>query len=222
EPAFARLVPAATVVPHGVEERAPADPVAARRRLGVADGAFTVLCFGFVAPYKGLETACEAGDLAGADVVVAGGEHPRLAGRDDYAGELRRRFPSARFTGYVDEPDVAEWFAAADVALFCYPQPHAASGALALALAYGTPSLVSPQLAATSGAPAEMVAGDDPAAIAGRLRALTRPEERARLRAATTALAERRSWSQVARAHVEIYEEVIRDRRPAGRRLRAA
>ncbi|MGH3744274.1 MAG: glycosyltransferase, partial [Mycobacteriales bacterium] len=140
EPAFARFVPGAAVVPHGVEEHDPADRAAARRRLGLDPDAFTALCFGFVAPYKGLETACAAADLAGVDVVVAGGEHPRLAGRDDYAGELRRRFPAARFTGYVDEADVADWFGAVDVALFCYPRPHAASGALALALAYGTPS----------------------------------------------------------------------------------
>lgn len=222
EPAFARHVPGAAVVPHGVEERGGVDSAAARRRLGLAPDAFVALCFGFVAPYKGLETSCAAAELAGVDVVVAGGEHPRLEGRDGYAGELRRRFPAARFTGYVDESAVADWFGAVDVALFCYPQPHAASGALALALAYGTPSLVSPQLAATAGAPAEMVAGPGPVATAGRLRELLRPGGLDRLRAATRALGGRRSWSRVARDHAEIYEEVRRDRRAPGRRLRAA
>lgn len=222
EPAFARFVPGAAVVPHGVEDLEPVDRRAARDRLGVDQAVFTALCFGFVAPYKGLETACAAAGLAGVDVVVAGGEHPRLAGRDPYAGQLRRRFPSARFTGYVEEEHVADWFAAADVALFCYPQPHAASGALALALAHGTPSLVSPQLAATAGAPPEMVTGEGPEATAQALRDLTRPGRLDRLRAATRGLAARRSWPQVARHHAEIYEEVLRDRRPAGRRLRAA
>lgn len=222
EAAFARHVPGAAVVPHGVEALPPVDVAAARRRLGLRPDRLTALCFGFVAPYKGLETACAAAEIADVDLVVAGGEHPRLTGRDDYAGALRRRFPSVRFTGYVDEPDVADWFGAADVALFCYPQPHAASGALALALAYGTPSLLSPRLAALTGAAPVMVAGEEAPAVAARLRAVTRPDERGRLREATRSLASRRSWSRVARDHATIYEEVRGDRRPDGRRVRAA
>ena len=90
EPAFARHVNGACVVPHGVETPPLPDRDAARLSLGL-DDRLTVLCFGFVAPYKGLETALEAAALAGPAVqlVIAGGEHPRLAGRDPYASDLR-------------------------------------------------------------------------------------------------------------------------------------
>ena len=63
-------------------------------------------------------------------VVVAGGEHPRMDGGD----ELRRRAARpatathATFTGWVPDGDVANWFAAADLAVFPYPKPFAAVG----------------------------------------------------------------------------------------------
>ncbi|CAA9239372.1 MAG: hypothetical protein AVDCRST_MAG54-1423, partial [uncultured Actinomycetospora sp.] len=167
EPSFAAHVPGATVVPHGIETPDRTERTAARAALGL-DDRFLALCFGFLAPYKGLELALAAADRAGPDVhlVVAGGEHPRLAtARDGYAHELADAAPAnATFTGYVPDAHVASWFAAADVALFLYPQPFAASGPLSLALAHGTPALVSPGLARTVDAPDGLVTPLDAAA----------------------------------------------------------
>ncbi|HEX5619838.1 MAG TPA: glycosyltransferase [Solirubrobacteraceae bacterium] len=206
EPSFAHVVPGAQVVPHGVETPERGDREAARAALGV-DG-FCVLCFGFLAPYKGLEAALGAARLAGEDVelVIAGGEHPRLAG-DGYADALRAAAPAnVRFAGYVADADVARWFAAADVALLPYPQPFASSGPLALALAHGTPVLLSDALAGTVGAPDELAVPADPAAIAARLDALAADRgDRERLRAAAATLAAGRSWPEVARRHLDLY-----------------
>jgi glycosyltransferase involved in cell wall biosynthesis len=206
EPAFARVVPGAEIVPHGVELTERGDRAAARAALGVTG--FCVLCFGFLAPYKGLEAALGAARLAGEDVelVIAGGEHPRLAG-DGYADALRDSAPdNARFAGYVADADVARWFAAADVALLPYPQPFASSGPLALALAHGTPVLLSDALAGTVGAPDELAVPTDPAAIAARLAALAADGAgRERLRAAAATLASGRSWPEVARRHLDLY-----------------
>jgi glycosyltransferase involved in cell wall biosynthesis len=206
EPSFARVVPSAEVVPHGVEVAERGDRVAARAALGVKG--FCVLCFGFLAPYKGLEAALGAARLAGDDVelVIAGGEHPRLAG-DGYADALRASAPAnARFTGYVADTDVARWFAAADVALLPYPQPFASSGPLALALAHGTPVLLSDALAGTVGAPDELAVATDPAAIAARLDALAADRtDRERVRTAAATLAAGRSWPEVARRHLDLY-----------------
>lgn len=212
EPAFARAVPGATVVPHGVEPASVEEREGARRRLGLAgEDRLVALCFGFVAPYKGLEIALAAGDAARDDVlvVVAGGEHPRLArAGDDYLGRLRHEHPEARFTGWVPDADVAPWFRAADVALFPYPRPVSSSGALALALAHGTPALLSPQLAACAGAPAALSVPRDPAALAERLRALAaHPERLTELRAAVAGMATDRSWPAVARRHLAVYAE---------------
>jgi glycosyltransferase involved in cell wall biosynthesis len=231
---FTRFVRGARVVPHGVE-RAPeasADVrAAARQAFELPDDRLVVLCFGFVAPYKGLEVALDAAALAGREVllVVAGGEHPRLAAQGDgYMSELRGRYDGhARFTGFVPDADVAGWFQAADIAVFPYPEPHASSGAFALALAHGTPTLVSPRLADACGVGADASCPLDAVELAERLRSLAAdPQLLDRMRAATTALAADRSWHEVALAHrsiySEVYEEVERANGSARRRLRAA
>lgn len=215
EQPFASVVPHAVVVPHGLEAERGPERAVARRALGLDDRC-TVLCFGFVAPYKGLEVALDAAGRAGprVRVVVAGGEHPRLAGRDPYASELRRRYDgAATFTGRVPDDQVASWFAAADLALFCYPRPFSSSGALALALAHRTPVLLSPPLARCVGAPDEVVVPLDPARLARRLDQLAADRgARAELAAWSGVLAEGRSWPAVASRHLEVYE------RAAGRR----
>jgi glycosyltransferase involved in cell wall biosynthesis len=211
------------VIPHGLEAATATARTQARERLGL-DGAFTALCFGFLAPYKGIETAIEASLLAGDDVrlVVAGGDHPRLG--ESYAAELRSRFRgAARFTGHVPEEEVGAWFSAADVALYLYPQPFAASGALALALAYGTPPLLSEPLARAMGAPPELVAPGEPEPLARLLGALAHnPARLVSLRTHAADLGAERSWPSVARQHLELYREVSDADRAPGRRLRAA
>lgn len=225
EPAFAPIVRRSVVIPHGVEPLVREERTAARRRLGLEDGRLVALCFGFVAPYKGLETALRAAEGAAdaVQLVVAGGEHPRLAGRDAYATALRARWGgSARFTGYIPEDDVASWFGAADVALFPYPQPFSSSGALALALGYGTPVLVSPAMARTLHAPEAMTAPDDPAELARMLRALASDPARLRdLADASGAMGRGRSWDAAAQRHLDLYREVLRGDRAPGRRVRA-
>ncbi|HEX9531087.1 MAG TPA: glycosyltransferase, partial [Acidimicrobiales bacterium] len=198
---------------------------AARRRLGFGAADFVVLCFGFIAPYKGLETALEAARLAGPPVrlVVAGGEHPRLRGREPYVGGLRERWGAwARFTGPVPDAEVAAWFAAADVALLPYPRPFSSSGVLADALAHRTPVLVSPALAACIGAAPECTAPAEPSDLADRLRALAGSRSRlAALQAGAALLARGRSWPSVAHRHLELYEEVTLGAGSSGRCLRA-
>jgi len=228
EPAFATAVPAARVVPHGIETARDAPTRAeARRRMGIDDDRLLALCFGFLAPYKGLELALDAAALAAEDVqlVVAGGEHPRLAAQgESYGDALRQRYGDiARFTGYVPDAQVASWFRAADVALYPYPEPHAASGALALALTHSTAVLLSPKLAASSGAPAALVAPTDAVELAERLHSLAVDRGQLRgLRDAATSLAGDRSWPATALAHQTIYNEVTDAPSTARRRLRAA
>jgi glycosyltransferase involved in cell wall biosynthesis len=207
EPSFASVVPGAEVVPHGIEVVDHTEEEAALAALGIDGGPLCVLCFGFIAPYKGLEAAIGAARLAGEaiELVIAGGEHPRID--DDYADRLRATAPdNVRFTGFVPDEDVGRWFTAADVALLPYPRPFASSGPLALALAHGTPVLMSEALADTTGAPGALAVGIDPAAIAARLGTLARDAgERERLRAAARGLGTGRTWPEIARRHLELY-----------------
>ncbi|MGY6502195.1 MAG: glycosyltransferase [Acidimicrobiales bacterium] len=215
EAPFAAHVPDSDVVPHGTERLDPMPRAAARRHLGIDDDRLVVLCFGFLAPYKGLELALGAGELAPdtVQVVVAGGEHPRLAaGGDPYAERLRARHGHhARFTGWVPESDVSPWFAAADLALFPYPEPFSASGSLALALAHRTPVLVSRTLADTIGAPSDLVLHPGPAGLAHQLTDLARdPDALDRVGHWSDVLGQGRTWDAVARRHLDIYQEVTR------------
>jgi len=210
EAPFAAHVPGAVVVPHGVQDVPTPRRDAARAALGEPADGLLALCFGFLAPYKGLELATAAAALAGDDVrlVVAGGEHPRLQG---YAAELARHAgPRTRFAGRVADADVATWFAAADVVLLLYPRPFSSSGVLALALAHETPVLLSPALADSVAAPAIMRAGARAVEVAARLRTLARePAQRAELVAASGQLARERSWTRVAEHHRDLYEGVL-------------
>lgn len=221
EPPFVSVIEGATWIPHGIDFSPAPDRRESRSRLGLDERA-VVLCFGFVAPYKGLELALEAATLTDrVELVVAGGEHPRLERRESYAADLRRRYEGvARFVDYVPEPEVATWFAATDVALFLYPRPHAASGALARALGYGTPVLLSAPLARITGAPQSLMAPDDAVSLAHRLEHLAAPDRSDPLRADTASLASERSWPEVARRHIETYEEVSRVGSTRGVRVR--
>jgi glycosyltransferase involved in cell wall biosynthesis len=210
EPSFTSVVPGAEVVPHGIDVVDTDADERALAALGFGESPLCVLCFGFISPYKGLEAAIAAAGLAGdaVELVIAGGEHPRLAAAgDDYASRLRAAAPeNVRFTGYVRDDAVARWFTAADVVLLPYPQPFASSGPLALALAHGTPVLMSEALARTTGAPRALAVGAEPAAIAARLRSLAADRgERERLRAAVRGLRAGRTWPEIARRHLALY-----------------
>ncbi len=220
EDRFRHAVRDAVLLPHGVEERPEGtDRARARAALGIDDTAFVALCFGYLAPYKGLEAALDAsthlhdGDFTAGSrvrVVVAGGAHPRLAGRDEYGDRLRRTYgSSALFTGYVPDAEVHDVFAAADVVMVLYPRPFSSSGALALALAHHRPVLLSSGVAATLQAPTELVAPADPRELAGLLRTMAAdPARRGDIATATRTLASGRSWPEVARSHLELYKGV--------------
>jgi hypothetical protein len=97
------------------------------------------------------------------------------------------------------------------------------SGTMALAVAHDTPVLLSPPLASAMGAPPELAVPLDQAGLRARLRGLARNrEELSALAGATAELKRGRSWADVARAHLRIYEEVNDADRASRRPLRAA
>jgi glycosyltransferase involved in cell wall biosynthesis len=224
DPSFRSMVPNASVVRHGVvASEGLTRPDLAKAALGLDPVRLTVLCFGFLSPYKGLEQALEAAEEAGpaVEMVVAGGEHPRLAG-SGYATELRCRYGAvARFTGYVPEEEVERVFAASDLLLLPYPRPFSTSGPYAQALGHGTPILCSPQLGACLGVKPDMVVTTDRPTLAGRLRELAADRSQLEaLREQTRSLAKGRSWQHVAEKHASIYEEVALANRTPGRSVR--
>lgn len=229
EETFRRVLPKAAVFPLGGNRPAASGPAVVeqaaglRALAGAGPDTLLVLCFGFVAPYKGFELALEAARLAGPDVrvLVAGAEHPRLQGQGYLEGLEDRYADVAHFTGFVPEEEVAACFAAADAVVLPYPQPFSSSGVLADAANYGVPVLVSAPLAEVIGFPAEAVVPLDPAQMAARLRGLASDRRRLEpLAALTASLRQGRSWDELARRHIALYEEVIHARRSPKRTVR--
>jgi glycosyltransferase involved in cell wall biosynthesis len=213
EPSFTAAVPEGIVIPHGVQEAGETgeDRAVLRARLGLDENRLAVLCFGYVAPYKGIDVALRAAALVPDDVqlIVAGGEHPRLAAAGDtYLPDLQAAHPGARFTGRVADGDVADWFRAADVALYAYPRPFSASGSLAVALAHHTPALLSAPMAAAAGAPAAMAVEAEPLPLAARLSQLhTDRGALAHLSHLTARMGAERAWPRVADLTRAVYDE---------------
>lgn len=129
---------------HGVHS-APASNRQARERLGLAADERTVLAFGRLRAYKGIDTLCDALTV----IAERGGRLPTLlvAGQTPRAvrAEIGRRLPrSSRVIshfGFVDDADVGDWFAAADVAVFPF-RSILNSGSVHLAATLGVPVIL--------------------------------------------------------------------------------
>ena len=169
----------ARVIPHPVF---PSDP---ERR----DDGRTVLSFGVIRPYKGLDAAIEAVRRAGnARLVVAGDP---LEPVDRYREQARGLEVDWRL-GYLSEAAVDRAFGDATIAVFPYAPELDQSGALLRALGAGVPA-VAYDVGGVAEPVRELLSDRD---------ALERAREGAR-RARETL-----TWDAAAHAHLELYEEI--------------
>jgi len=114
----------------------PPTRAAAREHLGVGAGTRLALLVARLVPDKRVAAALRPlVHLPGISVVVVGGG-PLLS-------ELRRSFPTVRFTGELARPRALEWIAAADV-LVSASRQEGAPTALREALALGVPVVAQP------------------------------------------------------------------------------
>lgn len=150
-------------------------PTAARA--GAASDPPTLLFFGLVRPYKGLDVLIDALALARAEVpglrLVVAGEFWQPA--SGFAAQAARRGVAdavALRDGYVPNEAVAALFAGADAVVLPY-RAATSSGVLTLAIEHGVPMIVT----AVGGLPEVVVDGDaglvvppgDPAALAAAI-----------------------------------------------------
>jgi glycosyltransferase involved in cell wall biosynthesis len=140
-----------TVIPFGINNSVPntnLTPIEAKRRLGISDAEKTILFFGNIAPYKGLEYLVEAFQR-----LVAGHDDYRLiiAGRpkncETYWTTLREAIRSNALGGrvllredYIPDDETEVYFKAADVLALPYRHIYQ-SGVLFLGYSFGLPVL---------------------------------------------------------------------------------
>jgi glycosyltransferase involved in cell wall biosynthesis len=136
-----------TVIPHGhfIDElRPPADRQGARRRLGIPADAFCPLFFGMIKEVKGIDTFCEALEMAPEGVVglVAGrprGDHHAFMGKLQTLEKNRRLVLKA---AYVSPEEMEDWMMAADCVVLPYKRSYQ-SGVAIQAMSRKVPVILS-------------------------------------------------------------------------------
>ncbi len=151
---FRRLYPRAHRVPvyempHGVFTDPPAlrDRAAARQAMTLANDELSILFFGHIRPYKGLDTLLHAfAELRGntsAKLIVAGQVWDDWGRYQEMIDSLHIGDAVQTRLRYIPQDDVGELFAAADIVVLPYHHFDAQSGVASLAIAYAKPLLVS-------------------------------------------------------------------------------
>jgi len=192
-----------TVRPHPIYSHFPPPERTLSRRRGLE-----LLFYGFVRPYKGLDTLIEAmGRLKGEDL------HLTIAG-EFWEGERRTRERVAELgiaeqveirARYHSEQDTAELFARADVVVLPY-RSATGSGVLPIAYHYDKPVIATrvgglPDVV-QEGRTGRLIDPDSVAALAEAITHLNRDQARA-MQPAIQALKQRMTWTSLASSFLE-------------------
>ena len=175
-----------------------------------SDDGRTILCFGVIRPYKGLDDAIEVTRaVPGARLVVAGDP---LEPVERYREQARGLDVEWRL-GYLPQAEVDRAFGEATVALFPYRPELDQSGALLRALGAGVPAV-----AYDVGGVAEPVrrfgagrvvrAGDLEALTAATRELLSDRDALREAREGTRRASSELTWERSAAAHLELYESL--------------
>lgn len=145
---------AVTVIPYGINNAVPDTAVTrdqARQHFGIDQSARTILCFGAIAPYKGLEYLVSAFErlLAGGGdyrLIIAGKPKPGAA---DYWREIAARIAPLVQSGrvvahprFIEDAEAELYFKAADVLVLPYREIFQ-SGMLFFGYSFGLPVVAS-------------------------------------------------------------------------------
>jgi glycosyltransferase involved in cell wall biosynthesis len=219
------------VIPHGVPDRPPVDPAAAKARMGLGKGPI-IMTFGLLAPDKGIEVMIEAMPpivAAHPDCryILIGATHPNLV-RDQ--GEAYRESLEAMalrlgiadnvvfVDAFLEQEELLDWLEACDVYVTPYlNMAQITSGTLSYAIGIGKPVVSTPYLHA-----AEILADDhgvlvpprDAAALAAAVSGLLDDHAaREALSGRAYALGRRLLWPKAVERAVELIG-VARESRP--------
>ncbi|MBT8265222.1 MAG: glycosyltransferase [Bacteroidia bacterium] len=135
-----------TVIPHGTFEIAKKEP-----DYCLPEGPLQIMTFGKFGTYKKVEGMIEAVEKVrkstglNLEIVIAGTDNPNVPGYLAKVKEDYKHVPQVRFTGYVEEEEVATLFKESAVVVFPYTSTTGSSGVLHQAGSYGK-AVVMPDL----------------------------------------------------------------------------
>jgi glycosyltransferase involved in cell wall biosynthesis len=175
-----------------------------------ADDGRTLLCFGIIRPYKGLGDAIAAAkQVEGARLLVAGDPLEPVDGYRAAAGDI-----AEWRLGYLPGSEVERAFGEATIALFPYRPELDQSGALLQALGAGVPAVAYDvggiaEPVRRFGAGRVVPAGDVGALAAAVRDLLDDPTALEAARAGARRARAELTWDAAARAHLDLYEELL-------------
>jgi len=150
---FAVTADKVSVIPFGINNTVPntgMTTAGAKRMLSVSDSDKTILCYGQIAPYKGLEYLIDAfSKVASRDatyrLIIAG---KVKKGHVEYWSEIRRKIAGSEFQNqiierieHIPDEETELYFKAADVLVLSYTQVFQ-SGVVFLGYSFGLPAIV--------------------------------------------------------------------------------
>lgn len=135
------------VIPHGVENMEIYNDIAAKKILNFSQKK-VILFFGYLVKRKGLEVLIEAFQNLEKErndtvLVIGAGKNPRLKENKEYQNYYNKiktkaeQIPNVFFIGFIPETKLKTYVSAADIIVFPYSAPIAASGALTYAISFG-------------------------------------------------------------------------------------
>ena len=219
-----------TVIPFGINNTVPNTGLTtlnAKRKFGIDSRQKTLLFFGNIAPYKGLEYLLAAfNEIAKKDsdyrLIIAG----RLKSCEEYWAMIQKQIASNHLDaqivwriGYVPDEEVEQYFKAADVLLLPYTHIFQ-SGVLFLAYSFGLPVIAtnvgSLRETIIEGRTGYVCAPRDAVGLARAIKTYFASGLYRHLeveRAAIQRLAnERHSWNRVGETTSLVYEHVVKQR----------
>jgi glycosyltransferase involved in cell wall biosynthesis len=140
------------VIPHLIPQVTPIDQTQAKQQLGWKANRKYALCFGYIAPYKGIDQLVKDWPKEGDFKLVIGGginpNHVQDAEIIQFVDQVEKLADEreVKVTGFIKEELIPVYFSACDVVILPYPAFISSSGPMALAIAYGKPILMNQAL----------------------------------------------------------------------------
>lgn len=204
--------PRTGIIPHGVTPTEATEREQAKKSFHIDPSVPIVGYLGYISNYKGLETLVTAMmKVQQAGLLICGGWHVDM--KNDYIDRLQQWSKEllgkrVMWTGYIPEDKLADAYGAMDVLV--YPSRFATeSGALLHGIAYGKAIIASNVEPFKEKEPAVMTFKDSDDLAEKITFLLLEPEMRRQQEDRAKQYAQANSWSEVAKRHVKLYQELL-------------
>lgn len=144
------------ILPIGVDEKTIMTKNEAKNIIKAANGKFTLLVFGFINGYKGIDWLLKDSSVLkneNVELLIVGGENPYLKDKPHYKRFYKsilkeaNKHSNVTLTGFVPDKKIYLYFAAADLVIMPYEVFMSASGPFSLAIEHERPIILSNVLA---------------------------------------------------------------------------